>query len=237
MPMSIVFTPSLGDNLQLTVPSIQDTITLRFTAQLSAQLHAQLKHDRGRVQLWSDLPSLAHTSGGNWCEFDFEETIVDDSPNRNAVKMSLTASPNSLHTTTEHFLTLQVAIPTAIRSQQVQYSFTYRLVYPSGEVKWLGLFGQNGTLVLTRAHDLDPSTNTLFFCWMDGSQRSEIRANIMHQGANPRQWRLRGLPQWTIASGPLGARGFFPSQKMPRCYFSCRVNGMIIPWLSPQFIL
>lgn len=164
--MSIVFTPSLGDNLQLTVPSIQDTITLRFTAQLSAQLHAQLKHDRGRVQLWSDLPSLAHTSGGNWCEFDFEETIVDDSPNRNVVKMSLTASPNSLHTTTEHFLTLQVAIPTAIRSQQVQCSFTYRLVYPSGEVKWLGLFGQNGTLVLTRAHDSDPSTNTLFL--LDG---------------------------------------------------------------------
>lgn len=161
--MSIVFTPSLGDNLQFAVPSIQDTITLRFTAQLSAQLHAQLKHDRGSVQLWSDLPSLAHTSDGNWRELDFQdETKVDDLPDRNVVKMSLTASPNPLNTTTEHFLlVLQVTIPTPIRSQQVRYSFTYRLVYPSGEVKWLGLFGQNGTLVLTGAHDSDPSTNTL----------------------------------------------------------------------------
>lgn len=160
--MSIIFAPSLGDNIQLTVPSIQDTITLRFTAQLSAHLHTQLKHDRGRLQLWSDLPSLARASDGNWRELDFQDGIkVDDLPHPNVVKMSLTASANTLHTTTEHFLVLQVAIPTPIRSQQVQYSFTYRLVYPSGEVKWLGLFGQNGTLVLTRAHDSDPLTETL----------------------------------------------------------------------------
>lgn len=157
-PMSIVFAPKLGDNLQLTVPSIQDTITLRFTAQLSAQLHTQFKLDRVRVQLWSDLPSLAHTSDGNWREFDFQdETKVDDLPLR--INMSLTASANSLHTTTKHFLVLQVAIPAP--SQQVQYSFTYRLVYPSGEVKWLGLFGQNGTLVLTQAHDSHPALSLL----------------------------------------------------------------------------
>ncbi|KAG6902318.1 hypothetical protein C0995_001697 [Termitomyces sp. Mi166 len=144
--MHIVFKPALSETNH--IPIDEPPALLNFTATLSVADYHELERDGSRVQLWSDIPfEGSPVPYHEWtsCDFglkaaaggihlpSFQETSVgllddDDLP-----------SPGTI------ILTLQLLVPPPGEDQR--FSYTYRILHPGGEIKWLGEFGQNGTLV------------------------------------------------------------------------------------------
>ncbi|CAA7258793.1 unnamed protein product [Cyclocybe aegerita] len=149
--MLITFNPALGGTVHITPASVlpeTQTISLLFTAKLSASDYDQLNRDRGRVQLWSDLPHKDRAYGV-WGEFEFGQNRREDAPGSalsGAYRVSLGSSLPS-YDSQEKTLYLPVLL-SADECWARRFLFTYRIVYPSGETTWLGAFGQNGTLFL-----------------------------------------------------------------------------------------
>ncbi|KAJ7785961.1 hypothetical protein B0H16DRAFT_11799 [Mycena metata] len=146
--MDIEFTPPLGETVHCHVSSSQtrkqsSSVRLHFTATLSNQIAS------GRLQVWSDIPGNGRHSG-EWGETDFR--LAPPLPvNKDVAAFSLLPDHDSDATGRNITLTADFVLPT---SHGRHFSFTYRMLYPSGEIKWLGQYGQNGTLVLEL--DSDP---------------------------------------------------------------------------------
>jgi len=160
--MPIAFTPALPDTLHVAVPVDSPTrnsatAVLNFMATLDVADYDELQRDGGRIQLWSNIPfGCAIGSPGDWASCDFEEAMtsgssVGDSTTEvflgDARKGDVESPPD------KRDLTLHLCVPTS--NGESRFSFTYRIVYPSGEIRWLGEFGQNGTLVVAQM-DADP---------------------------------------------------------------------------------
>jgi hypothetical protein len=144
--MDITFTPSLANQICISIPPVHSSSTtvLNFTATLSRTWHAQLIRDSAKLQLWSDVSSDAeklHSS--EWRAFDFQTPAYPDSTTASLIPINTLAHErnNSQHDT---LLSLQLRVP----SRKSSFSFTYRLVHPTGEIRWLGQYGQNGSIVL-----------------------------------------------------------------------------------------
>ncbi|KAG5352045.1 hypothetical protein C0989_004037 [Termitomyces sp. Mn162] len=137
--MHIVFNPALSE---INHVSIDDPPTLlNFTATLSVSDYQELKKDGGRVQLWSDIPyERAPAPYSEWtpCDFGLNATNLSS---LQEISLSLVDHESSPGTAV---LSLQLLVPLC---DQRRFSYTYRILYPSGEIRWLGEFGQNGTLV------------------------------------------------------------------------------------------
>lgn len=133
--MNIVFDPPIGQTVHVESSSTRPTV-LVFTARLSTHDHDRLVRDGGRVQLWGDVPGKGQ-SYGIWRALDFEA-----SPDRadNEYVVSLGSSPLASARDQEKVLFLIVCSPE-------RFQFTYRILYPSGSVVWLGQYGRNGSMV------------------------------------------------------------------------------------------
>ncbi|KAF8168280.1 hypothetical protein B0H34DRAFT_684940 [Crassisporium funariophilum] len=147
--MHIDFNPPLGGSVHIATSSLSfrhtQTTPLLFTAQLSAHDHKQLVQDGGRVQLWSDIPQEGSSSHDAWGELDFADSRELGS-STSSHKISLRAT-QPIHVSNDQellYLQLFAAIPA---NDTRSWCFTYRIVYPSGDIKWLGAFGQNGSLL------------------------------------------------------------------------------------------
>ncbi|KAJ7597610.1 hypothetical protein C8J56DRAFT_324258 [Mycena floridula] len=126
----ILFSPSLGETVHIPLPPVHTTsISLCFTATISSQDYEGL--GGAKLQLWSDLH-------GQWSETDFTITPTAEESNVSLLPWDYQLEPPSL--------ALIASIP--FPENKAQFSFTYRILYPSGEIKWLGSFGDNGTLLL-----------------------------------------------------------------------------------------
>jgi hypothetical protein len=139
--MRVAFSPALGDTVHVSANGTRQTsIQLHFTARmLSLADYEQVATGRIKLQLWSDIPSTGDSSSNDWSEAEFRP-VQSMSPGEFSL---LTGQQRDEIRTT---LTLAISVPLSAQ----RFSFTYRLVYPTGEIKWLGQYGQNGTLLLDR---------------------------------------------------------------------------------------
>ncbi|KAG6832249.1 hypothetical protein H0H92_004214 [Tricholoma furcatifolium] len=151
IPMSIVFSPAILDTVH--VPINSSSTTLKFTATLNTADYDTFQKQGARIQLWSNIPVDGDTSG-NWSSCDFESDLpapVDPQESVKVVSLS-NEDEDENHTLPpgRTVLSLRILLPQSNNEQEF-FSFTYRILYSSGEIRWLGEFGRNGALILKRA--------------------------------------------------------------------------------------
>ena len=144
--MDITFNPPIGDSIQLETSFSLQTTLLHFTAELTVLDHNKLIQDHARIQLWSDLAQ----SDGEWGALDF---TYQTQATEESSQISLGSTcPKLASEKVTLFLEVVAPLPMGRNSH---FSFTYRIFYPSGDIQWLGPFGQNGSLSFERSdHDL-----------------------------------------------------------------------------------
>ncbi|KAF9073809.1 hypothetical protein BDP27DRAFT_266941 [Rhodocollybia butyracea] len=141
MAISLKLIPAIDEAVLIAVPEWHTTsssVELRFSAVLDDDELQQLKKDGVKVQVWSDIPAGGRTEG-DWGEIELHEVVSDGSSDVSLVTLG---DDNNLNT----FLSAVCSVPYPSKD----FSFTYRLVYPSGHVQWLGYFGRNGTIHFER---------------------------------------------------------------------------------------
>lgn len=124
------------------------TSPVLFSAQLNAHDYAQLVADGGSIELWSNIDS-GNDPHGAWSERRFlEPKGRDDEEHSNAYTSH--DSYTTSRTNDQHIYTfyLPVALPALDGSDRRRFSFTYRIVYSSGHIVWLGDYEQDGHLFL-----------------------------------------------------------------------------------------
>jgi hypothetical protein len=113
---------------------------LHFKAFLSSVDYEHVAAGHVKVQAWSDIP--AHGRGsGEWGEADF----ALEPPGLDSLDGFSLLPINPQH---DGRKSLSLAFSVPVSEGQSRFSFTHRLMYPGGETKWLGQYGQNGTLVI-----------------------------------------------------------------------------------------
>lgn len=140
--MAILFSPPRGETALIKVPTHStSTVQLHFTATFGSQDdYDTAQRDGVRVELWTDIPDEDHGKGG-WRAIHFQDSgsnVVKDSDE------SFSFQPKA-STSTSKVLHIQTSVRFSGRQR---YGYTHRLVYPSGEVKWLGDYGRDGVLIV-----------------------------------------------------------------------------------------
>ncbi|KAH9050443.1 hypothetical protein EDB84DRAFT_374019 [Lactarius hengduanensis] len=152
-----MFFPPLDSTLVVDVPSNARAggVSLLFRARTgSASALEQLKQDGVKVQAWTNAPVDGDHTEGEWGAYNFEEApaaapvnvgnkSVEPFPLPPPTEDNIVDEPYTL------FLTLKLK---ALPRYQTEADFlvTYRLQYPSGEVKWLGYHGRDLRCVLKK---------------------------------------------------------------------------------------
>ena len=177
------------------VQPYSSTTELHFSASFaSSEEYHQARQDGVEVELWSNIPN-AHGSDTKWGA----DRFVWPSGNYTGTSHAsgeyfpiVCEGPSSLEV-----LHLRVGIPVSGRNQ-VEY--TYRLVYPSGEIKWLGDYERNGVLVFEQR---DPRfVHGIFF----GSHMREGTYSLGRGGWHKKKIaRLSQEVDWSIYA--IGADG------------------------------
>jgi hypothetical protein len=151
-----MFFPPLDSTVVVDVPSNARAggLSLLFRARTgSASALEQLNRDGVKVQAWTNAPVDNDRAEGGWAAYDFEEASaappaeLDDSivpsPLPPPTEDNVVDEPHTL------FLTLRLR---ALPRYQMEADFlvTYRLLYPNGEIKWLGYPGRDLRCVLKK---------------------------------------------------------------------------------------
>ena len=102
-----------------------------------------------KVELWTDLP-IPGRYKGEWGAIRFEDpgapqNLESIGPAHFLSLRSGQSEPQDADTSV--YLHLRAPLQDRIG---LRFSFTYRLAYPSGEVKWLGTYGMNGEVAIER---------------------------------------------------------------------------------------
>jgi hypothetical protein len=140
--MVIQFFPAQGERVPVAVPPHSSTIELQFIAAFASDKdYREARQDGVKVELWSNI-SMAHGGEGRWGAHGFEWATDHTSD----CTCQCGGDTSAKCTSNPKVLDLRLRIP--ISRNQVEY--TYRLVYPSGQIKWLGDYERNGVLVLER---------------------------------------------------------------------------------------
>lgn len=135
---------------------------LHFTVTVEAEEYRELERQNAQLQLWSDIPALsAGRPAGQWGELGFQretETVTGTEDSDGVVHFNAKSSGASTAGEANSNKTVKLSLDTTIQLSGAstldvagtwQYSFTYRLASSSGEVTWLGGYGQDGVLVLS----------------------------------------------------------------------------------------
>ncbi|KAF8971512.1 hypothetical protein BDZ97DRAFT_1247203 [Flammula alnicola] len=233
--MIITFNPPLRETVHVASPSLIpqiQTTPLLFTAQLSALDHAQLVREGGRIQLWSDLPRHDKANGG-WSELEFIDANEPKEPLSRAYTVSLRSSPRARDTQIKN-LYLSIILPPT-NSEAQQFSFTYRIVYPSGRTTWLSDFGQNGSLVLTVPEPNVLSGLVLQEPWAVDPSR---QARIFHNGEGIDTLEVAKITRISdFRIQALGKDGFIPNlTNASVLFFVPRLHGNALAIL-PTYVM
>ncbi|KAJ6574766.1 hypothetical protein B0H19DRAFT_1254422 [Mycena capillaripes] len=141
--MRIVFRPALGETVHVSAGSTRKhTTQLHFTATLTSADYEQVASGHVKLQVWSDIGR----NSGEWGETEFKPLFTPLPLNEHGFSLVVN-QPEGTRTR----LGADLSVP--LSGHPFSFSFTYRILYPDGQIKWLGHYGQNGTLVLDRAHD------------------------------------------------------------------------------------
>ncbi|KAF7982103.1 hypothetical protein HWV62_30433 [Athelia sp. TMB] len=156
---SLSFSPVVGERVVVCVgPESQPSCvqTIHFTASFpSQQAYDEYRRDRVRVELWTNVPTAENKSGGQgWVALPFRERDAITPEDSGAFALlPETPSVKTLH--------LEIPVPRSGNS----FSFTHRLSYPSGEIRWLGQYRRDGQLIIERS---DPRFTRGTFINKDG---------------------------------------------------------------------
>ena len=149
--MQLTFTPALGEETVLKVapvasgrPASQSVLFKVTFEDRDALLKART--DGVKVEVWSDIP-VDGRSYGEWGALPFSELGTTSVP-QGAPSFSLTSdAKEGDDASQENSLYVHIRAPFH-EHIGAHFHFTYRLVFPTGEIKWLGEFGRNGELVI-----------------------------------------------------------------------------------------
>ncbi|KAF8624869.1 hypothetical protein AX15_005746 [Amanita polypyramis BW_CC] len=129
--MQIQFNPNLGKTITVSppffIPRTPSCVLVRFTALLLNGKHERMSKDGGKVQLWSNCPS--DTPAG-WQAYDFAESTRIG--------------------TDEQQLSLYLPVILSPGVTRLEFCYTYRVMYPDGQIIWFGRFEQDGTCIIDR---------------------------------------------------------------------------------------
>lgn len=150
--MQLTFSPALGRTTTVKVPPVsshvsdEDAQVIRFEAAFdSHESYLRAKSDGVKVELWTDLPLVPHGgSRAGWAAVQFTdyEEDQDDDLFRTPVGQE---GGDSSRQDNKLLLLLRLPLQDHVGSR---FQFTYRLVYPSGHIYWMGSHDSNGTIVV-----------------------------------------------------------------------------------------
>ncbi|CDO70267.1 hypothetical protein BN946_scf184942.g67 [Trametes cinnabarina] len=150
--MRLTFSPALGEQTALKVapiasgrPTAQSVLFKATFEDRESLLEARAKGVR--VEVWSNVP-VAGRPSGEWGAFIFGPLRCETVPER-TLNFSTEDATEEPEDDQERPLYVHVRAPFHEHIDG-RFQFTYRLVYPSGEIKWLGEFGRNGELIIER---------------------------------------------------------------------------------------
>lgn len=162
--VNIAFTPALGDAIQVPISDCcdeLDTVAVRFAAVLGYQEYRQVVEGHLKVQVWSDIAS---PDVQGWRAYDFEVppgsasqqdkegpgssgavSATGISDNRVVLRPAGTSSSSGERRSShdDGSQRLEASVRVSVRNAR-NFSFTYRVVYSSGDIEWLGTYGHNG---------------------------------------------------------------------------------------------
>ncbi|KAF4572644.1 hypothetical protein EYR36_007154 [Pleurotus pulmonarius] len=160
---SLTFFPALGRKTSVLVPvNNGGVVHLQFTVTVDAEEYRELERQNAQLQLWSDIPALsAGRPAGQWGEIGFQretEGVTGSEGLDGVVHFNAKSTGTSTADEPSSNKTVKLSLNTTIQLSGAStldvagtwlYSFTYRLASSSGEVTWLGGYGQDGVLVLS----------------------------------------------------------------------------------------
>ena len=138
--MELTFNPAL--TVLTTVPVASNgTAHVRFTAGFSSRdAYVRARDEDLRIEMWTDLPTSNYPEGWHALKLKYADETAPTLEDGGKVLSITPSAPehDALVASLDLFLS-DVAYWS-------RYSFTYRLVHPSGEIEWLGSYGRNGEL-------------------------------------------------------------------------------------------
>lgn len=145
----MTFVPPLQSTTRVSTPPAAEANVVRviLRARVSAEDFAErVKRDGARIQAWT----VTRTDGqdaGPWGAQDFEEARIDETPlEHDGTSLRLSSAEDltpAVHREGGKELRATFLLPNTARTT---FHFTYRLVYPSGNVHWFGNDSDNGCL-------------------------------------------------------------------------------------------
>ncbi|KAI0336093.1 hypothetical protein GY45DRAFT_1316156 [Cubamyces sp. BRFM 1775] len=208
--MQLTFSPALGEQTVLKVAPVASgrpaSQSVLFKATFNdRETLLKARADGVKVEVWSDIP-VDGRSYGEWGALPFRELEATSVPH-GAPCFSLASDAqdedDGAHRENSLYVHVRAPFHEHIRAH---FHFTYRLVYPSGEVKWLGEFGRNGELVIEQGLpgvDLREGWNISD----DGTYRTHAFPGdrVLGYLTDPRawscwSWQSSSLPKFTGAS-------------------------------------
>ncbi|KJA26010.1 hypothetical protein HYPSUDRAFT_199243 [Hypholoma sublateritium FD-334 SS-4] len=202
--MDITFDPPLRETITVVSPVLlpqRQTTPVLFTARLSALDYEQLDAAGGCIEAWSNIPSNAsNSSNRSWNGRKFVTSARPDEVHSGAYTLSLQFSSDVDHPQTRT-LYLPIALPPLGSAETLRFAFTYRIVYPSGKIRWLGTTQTNGALILKASAERLLNDLTLSAEWqLDSSQQAYVQetndvedlevATIKNPSQSFRTWAL-----------------------------------------------
>jgi hypothetical protein len=189
--MQILFRPPLGDILHIHAPPCDAPTQLFFTATfVSLSDYEDYSRKGARIELWSNLNGNDHWEGQS---FKARKPLSRSTPPSSkehtfSLARDCVQDENDI---AENVLTLSLFTTLTNRDA---FEYTFRLVYASGEVSWLGHANNNGKVVLDRSDPVlslhhawsaqDPAVLSHTLSWrvsgtqVDGLEVAKLSADI-----------------------------------------------------------
>ncbi|KAJ3917769.1 hypothetical protein F5877DRAFT_44002, partial [Lentinula edodes] len=185
-----------------------------------------------KVQVWSNLPlGLGRRNEGEWGEIDLHEADEPASVGSSDDSQISLVALEDVKAKAENLLFAICSVPFSGSSDDY-YSFTYRIVYPSGEIHWLGQFGQNGMVHINTASKNDSGivfeeglvANTAPFVW--NTRGRQVEDLLIAQVAHPEDWSV-----WTVGKD----RHVFSLSQLPGPATSASLV-LLVPHVRPYAV-
>ncbi|KAJ3936647.1 MAG: hypothetical protein NXY57DRAFT_984734 [Lentinula lateritia] len=207
--MVISFIPAIDEVAHVAIPewhATDSTVELRFSAVLGDEDFQQFKKNGMKVQVWSNIP-LGRRNEGEWGEIDLHEANEPASVGSSDDSQISLVALEDVKAKAENVLFAICSVPFSGSSDDY-YSFTYRIVYPSGEIHWLGQFGQNGMVHINTASKNDSGivfeegleANTAPFAW--NTRGRQVEDLLIAQVAHPEDWSVWTVGKDSLFKGP-----------------------------------
>ncbi|KIY43970.1 hypothetical protein FISHEDRAFT_62189 [Fistulina hepatica ATCC 64428] len=110
---------------------------LRFSVRMGSSQYADLANHQGRVQIWSNF-----RAPGSWSELDFQYPKEMPTTSFDCMNLCGPTGLKAAHETLEAYVT--------VPHGRKYFSLTYRIVHASGDIEWLGAFGNNCSVTIER---------------------------------------------------------------------------------------